>query len=307
MNADKIRSVLYGVAVGDALGAPCEFQSAKDIKNLFAGFGGKVEAMLGSPDWAPGEFTDDTWLTLATCYAYSDGKFSPEVAGKNMVLWMRNVGKGIGAQTARALANLSSGRTTVFESGRKATASSGNGGAGNGSLMRCSATGIVRTDPKDIIEESKVLSEITHSDSRCVWACAAYNLILADLLAGQNKKVAVSSSWERIKQGDQETADLMRNYLDGGIPKFDVTEKHRTGFVLRSFERALRALGATNFRDAIVEIVNEGGDADTNAAIAGGLLGAKLGFDAIPKDWIDALQYRDEIEEAVKLLGEFVK
>lgn len=38
--------------------------------------------------------------------------------------------------------------------------------------------------------------------------------------------------------------------------------------------------------EAILGAVNHGGDADTIAAIAGSLAGAKFGYDKIPKEWI---------------------
>ena len=59
---DKIRGVLYGVAVGDAPGAPVEFMSAERIKAEH----GRVTEMLGG-GWlniSPGEVTDDTQMTL---------------------------------------------------------------------------------------------------------------------------------------------------------------------------------------------------------------------------------------------------
>ena len=43
------------------------------------------------------------------------------------------------------------------------------------------------------------------------------------------------------------------------------------------------------FEDAIVSAVNDGGDADTIAAITGSLAGALYGYDAIPQRWISQL------------------
>jgi hypothetical protein len=36
-----------------------------------------------------------------------------------------------------------------------------------------------------------------------------------------------------------------------------------------------------------------GGDADTNATVAGGLLGAYFGYDALPPEWKDGMRHRD--------------
>jgi len=82
------------------------------------------------------------------------------------------------------------------------------------------------------------------------------------------------------------------------------------GFVLRALDRALTSANnaintGSSFEDEITAIANEGGDADTNAAIAGGLLGAMYGFDVIPKRWVDALLNKEEIDEAVDLLTKY--
>ena len=57
-----IKGALYGVAVGDALGAPVEFMEAETIKKRH----GSVTEMIGG-GWLnvrPGEITDDTQMTL---------------------------------------------------------------------------------------------------------------------------------------------------------------------------------------------------------------------------------------------------
>jgi len=40
-----------------------------------------------------------------------------------------------------------------------------------------------------------------------------------------------------------------------------------------------------------------GGDADTNCAVAGSLLGAYLGVEALPSHWIDGLAHREWLEQ----------
>jgi hypothetical protein len=58
------------------------------------------------------------------------------------------------------------------------------------------------------------------------------------------------------------------------------------GFVRVAFRVAFWHLAHTDdFEAALVDVVNRGADADTNGAITGALLGARLGVDAIPARW----------------------
>lgn len=41
----------------------------------------------------------------------------------------------------------------------------------------------------------------------------------------------------------------------------------------------------------------QGGDADANAAVAGALLGCKLGIQAIPRSWIEQLSHRTWLDD----------
>ena len=56
----------------------------------------------------------------------------------------------------------------------------------------------------------------------------------------------------------------------------------------------------------ITRIIEEGGDADTNGAIAGSLLGCKFGFNSIPNKWVENLNKKEELnfffEELTELL-----
>jgi len=50
-----------------------------------------------------------------------------------------------------------------------------------------------------------------------------------------------------------------------------------------------------SFDEGLVWAVNLGGDADTNGAVTGALLGARDGVSAIPKRWLDRLEPRAEL------------
>jgi ADP-ribosylglycohydrolase len=211
--------------------------------------------------------------------------------------------------TNQALACISSGRETVFNAGKKALASMGRGrGAGNGSLMRCVATGLAhpREEIDTITKESRIISEITHADKSCVASCIAYNIILSNIMADEKDiETCIDSTAQLVDTINQDTSDIMMNALSGKL-RFVAGEMTQTGYVLRAFERALTSLlHGTSFEDEMVKVINEGGDADTNGAIAGGLLGAKYGYDAIPDRWIRDLKHKDELDEAVDIICKF--
>jgi ADP-ribosylglycohydrolase len=71
---------------------------------------------------------------------------------------------------------------------------------------------------------------------------------------------------------------------------------HDQGYTIVTTQIAFAALASgTPFEDALIEVVNKGGDADTNGAVAGALLGARDGYRAIPARWRDGLLNRDRI------------
>ena len=63
-------------------------------------------------------------------------------------------------------------------------------------------------------------------------------------------------------------------------------------------ETALWCLLRTkNYRDCVLRCVNMGYDADSTAAVAGGLAGLYYGYDAIPQEWLSLLAGKEDIED----------
>ena len=61
------------------------------------------------------------------------------------------------------------------------------------------------------------------------------------------------------------------------------------------------------FQDGLLAVVRAGGDADTNAAVACSILGAKFGFNAIPTEYVEGLIYRDQLEEVIQGMIQVIK
>ncbi|MBE3049341.1 ADP-ribosylglycohydrolase family protein, partial [Candidatus Bathyarchaeota archaeon] len=78
---------------------------------------------------------------------------------------------------------------------------------------------------------------------------------------------------------------------------------HCSGYVLDSLTLGIAALLDTrSLEDVLVDVVRIGWDTDTNAAIAGGLLGARDGEEAVPARWREKLQFGKEFREIAVLL-----
>ncbi|KAF2754515.1 ADP-ribosylglycohydrolase [Pseudovirgaria hyperparasitica] len=323
----RIIGALLGVHAGDSLGATLEFVRWEETKALFPT---GLTSIIGGGhfEWEPGHATDDTDLTRAVLLAYSKRSTERksyvdvlEAAADNMLDWA--TGRWPGRQPGSSPKDIG-GATFVgltryrqsIASGRKDPrgCGSGQGSAGNGSLMRCIPTALFAANEEERLQHSIDISAVTHDDIRCTIACAAYNTIVAQLIDGQSPATAVGEGKAcatvlAVKTTSNKTH--LRPNADAVVRAIELGEKLKPtelvedgpgilpgrgrGFVLESLTLAIAAvLDDRPFKEVICDIVMLGADSDTNAAIAGGLLGARDGIDAIPKDWRDVLQFGEE-------------
>jgi len=189
---------------------------------------------------------------------------------------------------------------------------SGRKPAGNGSLMRAAPIGVYFTAQDDRIAASWKDSSLTHYDPRCLFACVAFNGAVAAGVRGASAlemieaashdlEVARRRHTEQLSPIQQELTEGARDIsrdlrfateenplLDGGVGDDGLDILTQAGFVRVAFRLAVwQLVHAPSFESALIDVVNRGGDADTNGAIVGALLGARHGEDQIPAEWRD--------------------
>ena len=278
--ADRITGGLLGLAAGDALGATVEFLSPGEISRRH----GVHRDICGGGvfGWRPGQGTDDTDLAYAVARAYAAG-YSLERVADGFVDWLDSRPVDVGGTTAAALGELRRTRDPALSGHAVADRAMS---AGNGSLMRCLATGLVRSDVTERRAEAVAISAITHADRRCTQACAAYCDLVSYLLDGASPDEAVATVLATSPMG----ADVAQAVAGAG--GLIGAELDTSGYVVATLQVGVWALLQRRpLEDVLVDVVNLGGDADTTAAVAGGLLGVRDGAGAIPPRWLARLEY----------------
>ncbi len=308
MSEDHRRGALLGLAVGDALGTTYEFARIEQPPYPALATGPAIDVVGGGPfELAPGAVTDDT--QMAVCLARSlaqHGALAIDDVAARYVAWTAHA-FDVGNQTAAALGRIEAGMPAAH-AGHDVWRTSGRRAAGNGSLMRTAPIGVGVESTAGVIESAIADSLITHADPRCALACAAFDAAIAractgggDLVVCAREALASASAHLSARWPDDDDraaldtalADLSADLdaaigTEPGVYRIGL-DLHRTaGFVRVAFRLAFwHAVHTPSWRDAVVDVASRGGDADTNAAIVGALLGARDGASAIPAAWID--------------------
>lgn len=255
-DGNRVRGALYGVAVGDALGAPLEFLSAEEINRRH----GCVREMIGG-GWLhlqPGEVTDDTQMMLCVARGIAQSPDDPVPAiQRNFMEWFEAGPADVGNQ-CRAV--LSAARRYGWDRALEiALRGYGDRIEGNGALMRTIYPPLYYG--LDHSPYTASIARITHPGPVSTKLCVTYSDLVAQFIQEGNRLGKECAQFER-----------------GSQP---------TGYVLDSYNVAMECFADTqSFEEGLIMAVNRGGDADTIGAIYGGVAGAYYGHDEIPERWI---------------------
>jgi ADP-ribosylglycohydrolase len=307
VDKDRQRGTLFGLAVGDALGAAVEFQP----RGTFAAV---TDFRAGGPHGLePGEWTDDTSMALALADSIAEAGWDLNDQAERYVAWWRT-----GAYSVHSWA-VDIGTTTRNSLCRflrtKDACTSGDTSehaSGNGSIMRLAPVPIAyaRLLPgrlEILVERAVESSRPTHASSQCLSACAYFGVVLAGLIHGLPRDEVLHSGWEPLQRLRRfcPLHPEIEEVAQGSFRRRQPPEIRGWGYVVRSLEAALWAFhDAADFRQALLRAVNLGDDADTTGAVCGQLAGACWGESGIPTEWRERLAGRELIERALQgLLG----
>ena len=283
---------LIGLACGDALGGPVEFDTRAQMDKRYPD---GLRDFIGG-GWLslfPGEVTDDTQMALdvaRSLVAHPEGNMDD--LALRFLAWRNSDPKDIGNTTRDALDRLARG-VPWDEAGEQTYRNRGpRDSAGNGSIMRCAPIAMrYRNDPERLRDVSIDVSRITHANPLCTWTSVVVDQAIAALLNGTSIAGALAGSSAGIENAQVRTA------VDHATPAKREGVKS-AGFVLDTLGAAYWSLLQTpSFEEAVVTAVGLGGDTDTTGAVAGALAGAHYGFSAIPERWRSQVQHRDELSQ----------
>jgi ADP-ribosyl-[dinitrogen reductase] hydrolase len=304
----EIKSVLFGIAVGDALGVPVEYNSRETISK------NPVTDMMGYGTYhlPPGTWSDDSSLAFCLAEALTQD-FDLNVIGQNFVKWYEDnfwTPRGnvfdIGIATRQAIARLAEGKQPELAGGF------GEADNGNGSLMRIlPLLFYIHEKPlNERYEITKQVSSITHGHIRSVIACFYYLEFARQLFSGIDKFEAYTNLQTEITNYlislsiDPTEIALFDKLLKNDIHLLTADEIQSNGYVLHTLEASIWCILTTDhYKDAVLKAVNLGSDTDTTGAVTGGLAGLLYGFDSIPSNWIKQIARKDDIENLAERLN----
>lgn len=306
MNKDieyKIKSVILGHAVGDALGVPAEFASRAELDAA------PVTEMegYGTYPYPAGSWSDDTSMTLCALDSLSKGKLDWDEIMNSFSRWFNeneytSTGEcfDIGGTCMKAIVQYSLYSKPALECGETDEHSNGNG-----SLMRIlpfalfCEYGEYNENWLDIIHTG---SALTHAHERSKLGCGIYSIIIRKLLCRPEKaSVYVGLKRANAVYKNHPELEKYKRIFESDFASLPEDEIKSSGYVVDTLEAALWCLLSTdNYKDCVLKAVNLGDDTDTVAAVAGGLAGALYGLDSIPEGWLKVLIKRDYIEDMCK-------
>jgi ADP-ribosylglycohydrolase len=152
--------------------------------------------------------------------------------------------------------------------------------------MRVAPIGIWAGSAENAAAAAMVDSTLTHPHPVCLAACGAYAAAIATGIAGGDR-AAMRDTARAVAFGAGRDAEAVVATLDRAASGTEPADfQHQMGWVLTALGNAFFHLAVTaDPAEALVRTVGAGGDTDTNAAIAGALLGAAEGRAAWPVRW----------------------
>ena len=270
----RAQGCLAGLVAGDALGSQVEFLSAERIAERYPD---GVSEMTGSTIWhtLPGQGTDDTELAVALARSIVDNAgYSPNVALGYYRQWLLSMPFTWGSTITSGLLDRPNYHSRS-----------------NGALMRCAPIGIYGSNKQrgEVWRWATQDASMTHPSLLCSQAVGVFCYTISLAILGDMTPEDIYDSclaWSANLKLEAELDEVIRSAGDS-CPSDYVNNPSDTTIALQN--ALWQLLNAESPEQGIINTISKGGDTDTNAAIAGALLGAYYGMAGIPARWVQAI------------------
>jgi ADP-ribosylglycohydrolase len=307
---------LLGGAVGDALGAPVEFMQHDQIKKRYGDDGIRDFARAYG---RTGAITDDTQMTLFT----AEGVIRAIVRGtlkgicdpygvvrRAYLRWYITQGEippkdfradgwlitQKGLYKRRAPGN--SVMSALSEGGFHPDDPPGNDSMGCGGVMRVAPVGLLMLRP---FRFGCRTAAITHGHPLGQVPAGCMAVLIRAIIEGAEIEDAINKAKEFARSYKEQTDHIDRALSLAQSDATAVKAIHSLGCGWTAPDALAIAifacLRAESLEEAVLMAVNHDGDSDSTGSIAGQIMGALHGVEAIPARWIESLELRDLIEQ----------
>ncbi len=313
---------ILGTAVGDSIGLPYEGLSRRRAARLL-GPPDRHRFFFGR-----GMVSDDTEHTCMVAQSLIGSGADPEAFGRKMAwgfrLWVLALPAGIGFATLRSILKLWLGVGPE----KSGVHSAGNGPAMRAAIIGAaveddekltrlvrSSTRITHTDPRaesgalavalaaQMASQGEVVSGAAFLDRFRAYTEGSEgkvgSLVEGEVGSPVEDEVGGPLEDEQRTPAEDELGSLIEDAVraaDGGQTTTDFAAslglaKGVSGFVCHTVPVAIHAwlTNQRDFRSAVRGVIQCGGDADSTGAIVGGIVGASVGREGIPEEWLDRL------------------
>ena len=236
--------------------------------------------MVGGGPWEPGEFTDDTQMAVLVAESLlAVGGVDQADLEQRFKAWVASGPKDVGISTRAVL----SAPGPSVDAAARYFETNPHSAAGNGSLMRTIGAAVHFADQgrSATMDAARRISAVTHGYPATGEGCAVYHDLVRAALDGDDPLEAIPDALAAVRSDQRGLYEQMLHP--------DWTPDRTTlpnGTVWTALAQAVWAIRhASSFEEALWRALDLGDDADTVAAITGGLAGARWGPGAIPSRW----------------------
>ncbi|WP_044642164.1 ADP-ribosylglycohydrolase family protein [Risungbinella massiliensis] len=303
MLKERQLGALWGFLIGDAVGVPYEFTSADLLPPMDqlemtppTGF------VRSYPNIPSGTWSDDGAHVLCLLDSLIErSHLDLDHLATTLLQWYQQ-GKwavdqnvfDIGIQTATSL--------RAFDRGVAADQAGfvRPDGKGNGSLMRVLSLALWHQgSDQSLIEDAHRQSLPTHGHILNQVCCALYALWVRAVLAEGEIEASYHQAVAKLRQYYTHKSEYLKQ-LEYNVRPDEEPVSDGGGYVVTTLQSVRIAVRQPDFRSVVQKAISLGEDTDTNAAIAGGLFGAKVGMNGLPKGWLEQMRGKELVGGLVK-------